>query len=132
MQTRDYDDHIYVFSLKGFRQVNDQHTGIITDQETDMYCTMYADGIAVSNLHSMSSEQLNAIHYFEENHVIIFNALVEHLSKVYTKPKEKLGFTSINILNSGQDDSCYSEYTFIDESGKKIKITLHKNKLINS
>lgn len=56
---------------------------------------------------------------------------MENLSKVYTKPKEKLGFASIQILNSGQDDFSYLEYTFIDDSGKKVKITLREIKLKN-
>ena len=132
MQKRDYDDTIYISSLKGFRQVNNQHTGIILEEETDMYCSMYVDGTAVSYLHSMSSQQINAIDYFEDNHKVVFNVLIKHFSKLYTKPKERLGFASINILSSSLDDCCYSEYKFIDDLDKKVKILLHKSNLVKS
>ncbi len=93
---------------------------------------MYVNGIAVSYLHSMSSQQINAIHYFEDNHKVVFNVLMKHFSKLYLKSKERLGFTSINILEHSLDDCCYSEYEFIDYLGKKVKILLHKNNVLKS
>ena len=132
MQTRNYDDTIYISSLKGFRQVNKQHTAIILEEETARFCNMYVNGIAVSYSHSMSSQQINAIHYLEDNHKMIFTVLVKYLSKQYPKPKERLGFTSINLLNHGLDDCCYSAYTFIDSLGKKVIILLHKSPIVQS
>ena len=132
MQARHYDDRIYISSLKGFRQVNNQHNGILLEEETDKYCSMYVNGVAVSYLHSMSPQQINAIHYFEENHKVVFNVLMEHFSELYPKSKERLGFASINILKHSLDDCCYSEYKFIDHLGKKVKILLHKNSLVKS
>ncbi len=90
MQTRDYDDTIYIPSLRGFRQLNNQHTGIFLEEETDRYSTLYP------------------------------------------KPKESLGFISINILKHCFDDCCNAEYTFVDYRGKKIKILLHKSNVVKS
>ena len=77
MQTRDYDDYIFIASTLGFRKVDDGGLEIDAAKETDGYCNLYANNISVSYLHSMNSYQINAIHYFEENHDEIF--LVLHL-----------------------------------------------------
>lgn len=130
MQTRDYDDYIYVSSIKGFRQVNDMHTSIDVNQETKGYCNMYADNIAVSYLHSMKAPQINAIHYFEDNYEIIFKALLEYLSERFKDPKNELGFSYVNILNKNKENICFTEYTFIDVDGCKIKVNMYKSQVI--
>jgi hypothetical protein len=130
MQTRDYDDYIYVSSTLGFRKVNDAGNEVFVNQETDGYCSCYADNTSVSYLHSMIDTQLNAIHFFEENHENIFEVLVAHLSKTYQNPKLALGFRHVNILDESKDKICYTEYVFIDAKKNNIKIKMHQDKLI--
>lgn len=131
MQTRDYDDYIYVKSILGFRKVNDDGLEIDVNQETDGYFNLYSDSISVSYLHSMSDSQINAIHFFEENHQLIFEVLVAYLSKKYSNPKLELGFRHVNILDENEDEICYSEYVFMDKENKRLKIKMHQLKLIN-
>lgn len=130
MQTRDYDDYVYVSSIEGFKKVDDSGLEINVNQETDGYCNLYADNISLSYLHSMSDVQINAIHYFEENHKEIFTVLFAHLSKKYTNPKSELGFSFMNVLVGHKDEMCYTEYAFIDSEKNQIKIKMHKNKVI--
>lgn len=105
------------------------HSGIDVTQETNGYCNMYAANIAVSYLHSMSDSQLNAIHYFEDNYEIIFKVLLDYLSGRFIDPKNELGFTYVNILNKNKENICFTEYTFIDSNGRKIKVSMYKSKL---
>lgn len=131
MQSRDYDDYIYVSSTLGFRKVNDDGNEVFVNQETDGYCNLYADSISVSYLHSMNDAQINAIHFFEENHENIFEVLMAHLSKRYQNPKLELGFRDVNILDENENEICFTEYAFIDAKKNKIKIKMHQLKLIN-
>jgi len=130
MQTRDYDDRIYVSSIEGFRQVNNMHDAIDLKQETNGYCNMYADGVAVSYLHCMKEPQLNAIHFFEDHYQTIFEALLTALSEKFTEPKRELGFSSVNILNDESENMCFTMYTFIDIDGNKVKIKMFKDQVI--
>lgn len=130
MQTRDYDDRIYVSSLKGFRQVNKMHNAIDIHQETIGYCNMYVDGVVVSYLQSMKKPQLNAIHFFEDHYQTIFEALLKSLSEKFTDPKKELGFSSVNILNEESENMCFTLYTFIDVGGSKVKIKMFKDIII--
>ena len=131
MQTRDYDDYLFVSSILGFRKVNDTGTEILVNQETDGYCNLYADSISVSYLHSMNDAQINAIHFFEENYQLIFEVLEAYLSKKYQNPKLELGFRHVNVLDENENEICYSEYVFIVEENKRLKIKMHQLKLIN-
>ncbi|AOW17967.1 hypothetical protein LPB03_11105 [Polaribacter vadi] len=130
MQTRDYDDYIYIASTLGFRKVDDSGLEIDASKETDGYCNLYANNISVSYLHSMNTFQINAIHYFEENHDEIFFALQLFLNEKYTNPEKELGFRSVNILDEHQNEMCFTEYTFIDLKNQKINIKMHKNRII--
>ena len=132
MQTRDYDDYIYVNSTLGFRKVTDDGTEIVLMQETDGYCNMYADNISVSYLHSMNDFEVNAIHNFEENHQTIFSILLNYLKKTFLQPKSKLGFSHVNILYEHKDIMCFTEYVFIDEVKNKISIMMHKDSIIKN
>ena len=76
-QTRDYDDYVYISSIKGYRKVDDSGLEINLNQETDGYCNLYADNISLSYLHSMNNFQINAIHYFEENYEAIFKVVLD-------------------------------------------------------
>ncbi|PQJ81853.1 hypothetical protein [Polaribacter glomeratus] len=129
MQTRDYDDYIYIPSILGFRKVNDIGNEIFVHQETDGYCNIYADNISVSYLHSMNELQINSIHFFEDHHKNIFEVLLAHLSKNFKNPKLELGFRHVNVVD--ENEICNSEYVFIDSTKKKVKITMHQLKLIN-
>ncbi|MGB1309253.1 MAG: hypothetical protein ACPG6B_10100 [Oceanihabitans sp.] len=129
MQTRDYDDYIFITSTLGFRKVNDLGNQINQGQETDGYCNMYANSIAVSYLHSMQEPQLNAIHFFEENHEIIFKTIYKQLLKKYQNPKLELGFRHVNILDSHKKEVCFTEYVFVDSNQKKVVIKMHKDQV---
>ncbi|RBW56513.1 hypothetical protein DS884_13685 [Tenacibaculum sp. E3R01] len=131
MQTRDYDCYIYIASRMGFRLLNDNGDTIFIDKETDGYCNMYANNIAVSFLHSMNKKQINAIHYFENNHPKIFEVLVNHLSNQFKLPKDELGFKCINILDQFIDDFSIVEYIFIKANKEKIKVKMFKSILVN-
>ena len=130
MQTRDYDDYIFIASTLGFRKVDDGGLEIDAAKETDGYCNLYANNISVSYLHSMNSYQINAIHYFEENHDEIFLVLHLYLDEKYTNPEKELGFRSVNILDEHQNEMCFTKYTFIDFKNQKINIKMHKNRII--
>lgn len=130
MQTRDYDDRIYVSAIKEFRQVNNMHNGIDINQETNGYCNVYVDSIAVSYLHSMKEPQINAIHYFEDNFEVIFNTLLDYLSERFKDIKKELGFSSINILDENKENMCFTEYTFINVEENKVKLRMFKDKVI--
>lgn len=130
MQTRDYDDYIFIASTLGFRKVDDSGLEIDTAKETDGYCNMYANNISVSYLHSMNTYQINAIHYFEENHDEIFFALQLFLDEKFTNPEKELGFRSVNILDEHKNEMCFTEYTFIDLKKQKINIKMHKDSII--
>jgi hypothetical protein len=132
MQTRDYDDYIYVDSTLGFRKVDDDGIKIDISKETDGYCNVYADNISVSYLHSMNDAQINAIHFFEENHNNIFHNILENLKEASTTPKLSLGFRHVNILNKEKDNFCYAEYVFINENNDKVILLAHKNEIIKS
>lgn len=132
MQTRDYDDYVYISSSLGFRKVNDAGNKVFLDIETDGYCNLYADNISVSYLHSMNNFQIKAIHYFEENYQLVFKILLIYLSKFYKNPKLLLGFRHVNVLNDYKDDMCYLEYVFIDSKGSSISIKMGKNQVISS
>ena len=108
MQTRDYDDYIFIASTLGFRKVDDSGLEIDAAKKTDGYCNMYANNTSVSYLHSMNSFQVNAIHYFEENHYEIFFALQLFLDEKYINPTQELGFRSVNILDEHQNEMCFS------------------------
>ncbi|MBU3011393.1 hypothetical protein KO506_08265 [Polaribacter vadi] len=129
MQTRDYDDYVYISSTEGFRKVDDSGSKIDENQKTDGYCNLYADNISLSYLHSMSDIQINAIHYFEENYEAIFKVLLAHLSKKYKNPKLELGFSSMNVLHEDKNEMCFTVYTFIDKEQNKIHLKMHKNEL---
>lgn len=129
MQTRDYDDYVYVSSTLGFRKVNDNGDKIDVNLETDGYCNLYSDSIAVSYLHSMSDFETNAIHYFEEHHNKIFQNLLKHLSAIYANPKLELGFRHVNILDSQKEEMCFTEYVFIDVNQKKVTIKMYKDEV---
>ena len=103
MQTRDYDDYIYIASTKGFRKVDNSGLEIDALKETDGYCNVYANNISVSYLHSMNDFQTNAIDYFEENHDEIFLALHLYLVEKYKDHEKELGFKSVNILDTHKD-----------------------------
>lgn len=130
MQTRSYDCYIEVAEIKGYRQVNEDFTAVVLEQETNCYTNMYVDNIAVSFLHSMDEEQLNAIHFFEDNKHIIIDVITAHLLKTFKNPKKELGLDCINILNEQEDGVCYVTYRFINASGKKYLIKLHKDKVV--
>ncbi len=130
MQSRDYDDYIYVSSILGFRKVNDAGNEILVNQETDGYCSLYANNCSVSYLHNMNDSQLNAIHYFEKHHPKIFEVLVAHLSEKYKNPRLEVGFRHVNILDIYMNEICNVEYTFIDSTKKNVKITMHQLKLM--
>ena len=130
MQIRDYDDRIYVSAIKEFRQVNNMHNGIDINQETNGYCNVYVDSIAVSYLHSMKEPQINAIHYFEDNFEVIFNTLLDYLSERFKDIKKELGFSSINILDENKENMCFTEYTFINVEENKVKLRMFKDKVI--
>ena len=130
MQTRDYDDYIYIASTLGFRKVDDSGLEIDVAKETDGYCNVYANNISVSYLHSMNNFQTNAIEYFEENHDAIFLALLLYLDDSYLNPAHELGFKCVDILDEYKDELCFAEYTFIDANKQKIKIMMHKNNII--
>jgi hypothetical protein len=132
MQTRDYDDYIYSSSTLGYRKVSDDGLEIDVNQETDGYFNLYADSISVSYLHSMDMDQINAIHYFEENTEQIFITLLEHLSKMYTNPKQELGFKHVNVLNENKQDYCFTEFTFIDAQNIKVTIKMHKDCILSA
>lgn len=129
MQTRDYDDYIYIASTKGFRKVDDSGLEIDALKETDGYCNVYANNISVSYLHSMNAFQTNAIDYFEENHDEIFLALYLYLDEKYKDFEKELGFKSVNILDEHKDEMCYTEYTFINLKKQKVIIKMHKNNI---
>ena len=131
MQTRDYDDYIYIASTLGFRKIDDSGLEINILKETDGYCNLYANSISVSYLHSMNTFQINAIHYFEENHDEIFLELHLFLDEKYKNPEIELGFKSVNILDEHKDKMCFTEYTFIDAKKNKIKIMMHQKNIIN-
>lgn len=57
--------------------------------------------------------------------------LLDYLSERFKEPKNELGFSSINILNENKESICFSEYTFIDVEGNKIKLKMFKNKVIS-
>lgn len=130
MQNRDYDCYIEVPSIIGFRQLDDSFLSIIPNQETNGYTNMYADGIAVSYLHDMEEQQLNAIHFFEDNQITIINVLTQYLSKTFQNPRMELGLASINILNEFRDGICFVSYKFLDASGNKIVVKLHKDNVV--
>lgn len=131
MQTRDYDDYIFVDFSLGFRKVDAAGLEIEINKDTDGYCNLYANNISVSYLHSMDDCQINAIHFFEENHKEIFKIIIKFLSKKYKNPKQILGFRHVNVLNKNKHETCYTEYLFIDALKNKIKVTMHKFNLIN-
>ncbi|GAB5558056.1 MAG: hypothetical protein SchgKO_22690 [Schleiferiaceae bacterium] len=130
MQTRDYDDYIHVPSLVGFRQVIDLNRKIDVTTETDAHCNMYVDGKAASYNHSMDDDQLNAIHFFEENQEAIFSVMTNHLAKNYDNPKMQMGMASINILNESKDKVCIAEYKWIDFHQKAVYIRLHRDTVV--
>jgi len=130
MQTRSYDCYIEVTDIKGYRQVNEDFTAVILDQETNCYTNLYVDNIAVSFLHSMEEEQLNAIHFFEDNQGVIISVITDYLAKTFKNPKQELGLDCINILNEHEDAICYVTYRFIDVSGNKYLIKLHREKVV--
>ncbi|TNJ41910.1 hypothetical protein KFZ70_02805 [Tamlana fucoidanivorans] len=132
MQTRDYDCYILIEALKGFRLLNEDFTAVIPAQETNGYTNLYANSIAVSFLHDMEDEQLNAIHFFEDHQKTIIDTISAHLSKTFKDPKKELGLDCINILNEHKDGICYVAYRFLDASGNKFYVKLHKNKVINN
>ena len=132
MQTRDYDDYIYIPSSLGFRKINDAGNKVFLDIETDGYCNLYADNISISYLHNMNDFQVNAIHYFEENHLTIFKKVLSYLSNFYKNAKLELGFRHVNVLNDYKDDMCYLEYVFIDSKGSSISIKMGKDQVISS
>ena len=131
MQTRDYDDYIYIASTLGFRKVDDSGLEIDPSKETDGYCNLYANNISLSYLHSMNTFQINAIHYFEENHDEIFLALQLYLDEKYKKPEKELGFSSVNILDEYKEEMCFTVYTFIDLKKQKVIIKMYKNIIID-
>lgn len=131
MQTRDYDDYVYIASNKGFRKVDDSGSEININQETDGYCNLYANNISLSYLHSMNDFQTNSIHFFEENHDEIFLELELFLGDKYKDTEKELGFKCVNILNEYKDEMCFAAYQFIDANNNKIEIIMHKNKIIN-
>ncbi len=131
MQTRDYDDYIYIASTLGFRKVDDSGLEIDPSKETDGYCNLYANNISLSYLHSMNTFQINAIHYFEENHDEIFFALQLFLNEKYTNPEKELGFRSVNILDEYKEEMCFTAYTFIDLKKQKVIIKMYKNIIID-
>lgn len=130
MQTRDYDDYLYIPSTLGFRKVDDAGTTIDNKKETDGYCNLYANSISVSYLHNMRDAQINAIHFFEEHHDTIFLQILLYLEKEYSNPLLQLGFRHVNILEKEKDTCCYTEYVFIDVNEKKITLTLHKQEVV--
>lgn len=130
MQTRDYDDYMYIASTLGFRKVGDSGLEININQETDGYCNVYANNISVSYLHSMNTFQTNAIEYFEENHDAIFLALYLYLDEKYKDFEKELGFKSVNILEEHKEEMCFAAYTFIDAKKNKIEIIMHQNNVI--
>ena len=79
----------------------------------------------------MNDFQINAIHYFEENHSIIFNVLLKYLATKYEHSKLKLGFKCVNFTNEHKDGLCFSVYTFVDENSNQIEIMMHKNDIVN-
>lgn len=127
MQTRNYDDYIYIESTLGFRKVDNSGTEIDITQETDGYCNLYADNVSVSYLHNMNDFQVNAIHYFEKNQDEIFLELYLFLDESYKNLEKELGFKCVNILNENDKSICLTEYTFIDASKNKIKVKMLKN-----
>ena len=131
MQTRDYDDYVYIASTLGFRKVDDWGLEIDVLKETDGYCNLYAGNISLSYLHSMDTYQINAIHYFEENHEALFEVLLAHLAKKYKNPKLELGFKCVNILYKHKNEMCYASYDFIDANKQKIKIMMHQDTIVN-
>lgn len=131
MQTRDYDDYIFVSSLQGFRSVDINNRIIDLSQETDGYCNIYADHISLSFLHSMNELQINAIHYFEDHQKIIFNVIVDHLRKTYAAPKKELGFIYINVLQERREDACLTEYVFLNTENQKIRVKMYKDLFID-
>ncbi|WP_053991598.1 hypothetical protein [Mangrovimonas sp. TPBH4] len=130
MQTQDYDSYIQVEALKGFRQLNEEFTAVIPDQETNGYTNMYANSIAVSFLHDMEEEQLNAIHFFEDHQKTIMDTITVHLSKTFEAPKKVLGLDYINILSEHKDGICYVAYRFLDAAGNRLIVKLHRDKII--
>lgn len=114
MQTRDYDCYVYIASTMGFRQLNDNGDTIFIDKETDGYCNMYVNNIAVSFLHSMNSKQINAIQYFENNHSDIFKILIIYLSNQFKSPKNELGFKHINILDENRGGVLFNRICFFN------------------
>ncbi|WP_431165127.1 hypothetical protein [Tenacibaculum halocynthiae] len=130
MQTRDYDCYVYIASTMGFRQLNENGDTIFINKETDGYCNIYVNNIAVSFLHSMNSKQINAIHYFENNHSDIFKILIDYLSNQFKSPKNELGFKHINILDENREGYCLTEYVFLTTNKEKIKVKLIKNIII--
>ena len=130
MQTRDYDDYIFVSSLNGFRSVDINNRIVDVSQETDGYCNLYADHISLSFLHSMNELQINAIHYFEDHHETIFNVLIDHLKKTYIQPKKELGFIYVNIVPENREDTCLTEYVFLNAKNHMVHIKMHKDVFI--
>ncbi|MEP0265222.1 hypothetical protein [Dokdonia sp.] len=131
MQTRDYDDYIFVPSLNGFRSVDINNRIVDVSQETNGYCNIYANHISLSFLHSMDALQINAIHYFEDHQKIIFNVIVNHLKEIYAQPKKELGFIYINILPKSKEDTCLTEYVFLNTKNQKIRVKMYKDVFIN-
>ena len=80
----------------------------------------------------MNDFQVNAIHYFEENHLTIFKKVLSYLSNFYKNAKLELGFRHVNVLNYYKDDMCYLEYVFIDSKGSSISIKMGKDQVISS
>ena len=130
MQNRDYDDHIYVSSLKGFRNFDFRTKTINLSEETNCYCNMYADKISVSALHSMNAAQINAIHYFEDNEEEIFKVILDNFENAYKAPKEELGLFYVNILNKNKEDICFTEYVFLNAKAEEVKLVMLKNTIV--
>ena len=77
----------------------------------------------------MNDFQINAIHYFEDNHPKIFKNLITHLSTKYVHPRFDLGFSYVNILEEQKKKICFTEYVFVDKNQEKVIIVMHKDEV---